>query len=263
MKSGAIKYQPPPDLCGSRADCEDRFCKQKNYTPPPGLPDPAKDLVGFTEIFPGNQGEQIKEKGIAFFPIGELCSGSKGCSTSKLFAVVTHGPGAKSANLARMTGGMIFRPEARDALVKAGEEAKKRGYFLIVGDGTRTMSGVAQAWCSRIASSGGTLGLATPGKSPHMLGVAVDLALYQLIEGGTRYRQLTAVGICGQTKGQEALGVDYMRTLEQIMSSAGFVHLASEVHHFNFGGVYSSDCVTCEWPGKFWERESKEPGCKK
>ncbi len=259
---GGAAYQPATALCNSQADCEQRFCNQKDYTPPAGLPDPST-LVGFIDIFPPTQKEQIMEKGIGFFPVGELCSGPKGCATTKLFNITTHGPSAKQTNLARMQGGMIFRPEVRDGLVKAGAEAKKRGYFLIVGDGTRTIPGVAQAWCARVKSSGGSQGLARPGASPHLLGVSVDIALYQLIDGGTRYRQLTVVGICGQVANQQAIGLEHMRTMEEIMTSAGFKHMCSEVHHYNFRGVYSIDCTQCEFPAKFWEKESeKASGCK-
>ncbi len=251
-------YTLPERLCASGADCEKRFCKDKNYTPPPGLPSPS-ELVGFIDIFPPTQGEQILEKGLTFFPIkNELCVSAKGCSTAKLFRVKTHGVGASGGNLARMKITMAFRKEARDGLLKAGEEAKKRGYFLLIGDGTRTMAGVSQEWCSRIAKTGGTQGLVTPGVSPHMLGVAVDIALYQLIDNNTRYRQLTAVGVCGQVANQELIGLNYMRDLEQIMAAGGFKHLASEVHHFNYRGVYATDCVTTEWPGPYKKREIKD-----
>lgn len=253
-------YTLPQRLCATGDECYKRFCKEKNYSPPQGIPD-IKDLVGFIDIFPPTQKEQILEKGLAFFPINELCVTSKGCVTSKLFSVKTHGTGVSGNNLARMKGTMVFRPEARDALVKAGEEAKKRGYFLIIGDGTRTMSGVSQEWCRRIDKTGGTQGLVTPGVSPHMLGVAVDIALFQLMDNNTKYRQLTAVGICGQVENQEMIGIKYMRDLEEIMASGGFRHLASEVHHFNYRGVYMTDCTTGEWPGKYKTRQDAEKSC--
>lgn len=261
VKAGAIKYRPAQAVCSSIDDCKSRFCGDpKNVKPPDGLP-ALSELVGFTEIFPPRQEDQIKEKGIGFFQPSEFCSGSKGCATTKLFKTVTFGPGADQNNINRMIGSMVFRPEVRDGLVKAGEEAKKRGYFLLIGDGTRVFNQLMQVWCQRANSPEGLQGLAAPGSSPHLLGVAVDIAMFQLLEGGTRYRQVTVMGMCGQTNTTKQIGVDYMRTMEEIMASAGFVHLASEVHHYNFGGVYSSDCTTCEFPGKYWERESKE--CKK
>lgn len=254
-KGGATLPQPK---CKSFEECKTLFCDQRDYSIT-GVPDP-KDLVGFND-FPATVGEQIEKKGLTFITPG-ACYKSDGCDASKYLAIQVLGPGAKQTTKWRMDGTMQFTPGARDALIKAGEQAKARGYFLVIGDGTRTMKAQAENWCQRIKDTGSPKGMATPGRSPHQLGVAVDIGLFKLESG--KYKQLTLIGaICQQVPIQTSLGVENLKALEEIMAAAGYKHMCEEVWHFDYQGVYPIDCDSCEFPGKMQERTDRDKTCKK
>lgn len=65
-----------------------------------------------------------------------------------------------------------LKPYMKEALVKLDKKAKELGYKLVVIDGFRTHEG------QKAAKKRKPKLCATPGKSPHEYGVAVDLALY-------------------------------------------------------------------------------------
>ncbi len=257
--SATPTYPLPPGVCSGFEACQARFCAAKDYAIK-GFPTP-EELVGFPD-FPATVGEQITQKGLTFVP-PSYCSNPKGCDGTKYFSIVLSGPSAKPGMVNRMKGSMIFRPEARDGLIRAGEEAKKQGYFLAIGDGTRTTQTQASNWCQRIADSGSPKGMATPGNSPHQLAVAVDIGLFRVEDAG-KVRQLTLIGaICQQVEIQKALGEDNLHTLEKIMASAGFRHMCQEVWHFDYQGVYGSDCAECEFPGAMAVRTASDKTCGK
>ncbi len=249
------KYHLPGPGC-SGAACQTRFCVNKDYNIP-GIPS-ITNMVGFQGIFPNTFGEQITEKGLTFVvPTNPQCYSKAGCDASKYMDIDILGPRAKATLKWRMDGTMVFQPEARDALIRAGAEAKKEGYFLVIGSGTRSVKQQAEAYCSRIKTKGSALGLALPGYSNHQLGIAVDIGLFKLENGRIHLLTLTG-GICGQVSNQKYLGADKLSALEQIMASAGFKHMCQEVWHFDYQGVYAVDCNSCVFPGSMATREAKE-----
>ncbi len=246
-------YKLPPPKCSGPVACQKLFCEQKNYDFE-GTPK-AEELFGFDD-FPATVGEQIAQKGLTFVT-PDLCLGKKGCDATRYQSTILFGPRA-SVSIKNWMTSMRFRVEARDALIKAGQTAKAEGYFLAIGDGTRTMQTQAQNWCLRIRESGSPQGMALPGLSPHQLGIGVDIGLFKL-DDMNKYHQLTVIGkICKQVTIQTDLGPDNLKKLEQIMASAGFKHMCSEVWHFDFRGVYKSDCDECDFPGEMGVRAAKE-----
>lgn len=252
-------YKLPEARCSGFDQCKSLFCDRKDYSFEGG-PD-TKTLVGFDGIFPNTVGEQIQQKGLTFV-LPKACYKKGGCDSTSYLAIQLLGPKAALATKWRMDGTMRFRPEVRDALIKAGEAAKKRGYFLGIGDGTRTMETQASHWCQRIKETGSAKGMATPGLSPHQLAVAVDIALLKL--ENNKVAQLTAMGgICTQVEVQKQLGPENLKILEEIMWEAGWKHMCQEVWHFDYKGVYQVDCSSCDFPGKMQERTNKDKTCKK
>lgn len=262
------RYKVGTRRCKSKEECLKLFCEQKDYSFDGG-PD-EKTLVGFRGIFPNTVGEQIKGKGVTFIQ-PPACYNPKGCDATKptktrptaYLDIDLLGPKAKTTIKWMMDGELRFLPEVRDAIIKAGEVAKSKGYFITVYPGYRSMQGMAQTWCTRMQKEGGPQGLALPGTSPHQLGVAVDVALYKLTEDGL-YKALTVLGgLCQQVEIQTQLGPENLKILEEIMSAAGFKHMCEEVWHFNYSGVYSIDCNECEFPGRAAARTASDSSCKK
>lgn len=252
-------YRPSSPSCNGDA-CRSLFCEQKNYSVSGPYPKP-DELFGFDD-FPATIGQQIAEKGLAMVPpggAGSLCF--RNCDASKYLTTLTFGPSVSNNMKNLMQGNRVFRKDARDALIRAGAAAKEKGYFIAIGDGTRSMEGQATEWCRRIKEEGSPKGMATPGSSPHQLGIAVDIGLFRLV--GNKYEQLTQIGsICNQVSNMDLLGLDNLRTLEGIMFSAGWKHMCSEVWHFNYLGVYESDCEVCNFPGDMETRVKQDKTCK-
>lgn len=171
-------------------------------------------------------------------------------------------------------GGAFLIPDAKNALIRAGEIAKKQGYFLYVPVTTRPVESHVQSWCQRMKTEGKTQGLTAPGSSAHNLGIAIDVNLGTLSDkkspmttlqvgkkGNKKYlvvdgkfaNTLTVGGpLCGtqtnQVDGTVALGIENSRILQKILAEAGWRRTCSEMWHYNYSGVYSIDCTECAFP---------------
>lgn len=164
-------------------------------------------------------------------------------------------------------------PEAHAALIRAGEIAKSKGYFLSVFDGFRTSAFSAKEYARRVKETGGGQGMAKPGTSPHELGIAVDLSLFTPLEEGEKYpygrmkgfyieyggvkyvRRAGLAPLCNKKNNNNTvdntiiLGVKWLEEMDAIMAEAGFYRYCQETWHYDYGGVYKTlDCTKCAFP---------------
>ena len=233
----AKRYSLPKNRpCSSREDCVKVFCEGTTKVDQlPGYPNPA-DLKSFADIKKLPYDQQIDQYGLYVMKHIEY-----------------------------------LRPEAYDAMLKAGEIAKSKGYYIKMRDAFRTLSAMGRAFCSRM-KTGQLSGLALPGGSNHNTGVAVDLGLYKIErDSGGKVIVPSKVGawikatliselwcdkknpesVNNMVDNQIQLGVRHLRTLEDIMAEAGFYHYCQENWHYDYGGVYADlDCTRCAFPPK-------------
>lgn len=156
-----------------------------------------------------------------------------------------------------------MRPEAVDALLKAGKEAKRRGFLLKIVDTYRPLAPQIDAACRNSIIKGDQFkaagdqvsadkfhnllghGVAFPGSSNHGTGSAVDLMLIDAATMKSKTPMGISGGLAGQIGSAKALGVEYTaKILPAIMESAGFKRLCIEAWHYEFG----VNTHTCDWP---------------
>lgn len=154
-----------------------------------------------------------------------------------------------------------LRPEAHAGLLKAGEIAKSKGYYIKVFDMYRSWEFQLEEYCKRVKKSGSSQGMAAPGSSPHGIGVAVDISLYKigedtkiltghppLCDAKSNANQIDSMLFNVDPKNPQK-AVDYLHLIEDIMAEAGFYHYCQETWHFDYGGVLPSlDCTRCAFP---------------
>ncbi|MBP9864043.1 hypothetical protein KBC54_01155 [Patescibacteria group bacterium] len=225
---GPNGYTEVKALCASVQDCYNKYClPQPHMDPKPaGLIEAEKSLITFKDL-PKDKKQQIEQYGL---------------------------------KLMLDPPAITVTQEAHDALLKAGKIAQGKGYFLYVTEVGRPMEYQVKNFCRRTAESiaagdnppkSGGMGL--PGSSNHGLGIAADIMLKKMVDG--KEKQLTAFGtICDKNSGTNqvdeavSLGLENATILQQIMAEAGWKRLCSEMWHFDYKGVYPSDCFKCAFP---------------
>jgi D-alanyl-D-alanine dipeptidase len=129
-----------------------------------------------------------------------------------------------------------------NALRKAGELAVQKGYYLQVTSGYRSLQSQLTAACGAIKQNHGEkLGaeIAWPGGSMHGAGLAVDIMLYNPKQG-------TVLVSSGNCANQHAGNRQDSRTLDQIMTEAGFERYKAETWHYEIQG--SQPHCRCKYP---------------
>ncbi|MFA4953936.1 MAG: hypothetical protein WC641_01335 [Patescibacteria group bacterium] len=234
--SSPYTYTTTRAKCGSKEDCANKYCTQDSNELPDNFPDVTK-LANFAE-FPGAKravgAVKTDEARAQIEQFGIFLSGRPCFPKCKL-----SGQGAYAPE------GIFLRPEVKAALLKAGQIAKSKGYYLRIVDAGRTFALHKMAFCQRV-KSGSLGGLTPPGGSPHNSGVAVDVMLSKL--DGDYEMPLTPVGLNQQVEVAKSLGVNNVFILQDIMAQAGFRRMCQELWHFDYGGVYGLDCFRCVFP---------------
>ncbi len=235
------KYKPARAICTTVESCK---CATGELEYDTSVYPKLSDLANFNEISNLTPEEQIKQYGL-YFP--------------------------------KEGGGAYLIPEAKNALIKAGEIAKAQGYFLYVPVTTRPVEAHLKEWCNRMTTGNkNSGGLTFPGASPHNLGLAIDVNLgglsdksYMLrtlkIKKGKKkeylkiddkFANLLTVGgpLCdkktnvNQVDGTVSMGIENSKILQKILAEAGWRRMCSEMWHYNYSGVYSIDCTECAFP---------------
>ncbi|MEO5927212.1 MAG: hypothetical protein ABIO72_00750 [Patescibacteria group bacterium] len=259
---------PEARPCANLEDCYQKFCSSSG-APKGG---PIKELPGFPkdedikkfDYFPHDAAAQISQYGIAFIPVNGLGpSTKKKISETKVLNFSGVSGGKRITYYSQDGAGML--PAAHDAFIRAGQIAKSKGYFIIPQDTTRTMAGQVGPFCQRVhdlreKGESGTQGLALPGYSSHQFGLAFDGVLAKLNDDGTFQVVTTGGPICdgkgvfnNEIDHAVLYGLENARLFQSIMSAAGFKRLCSEMWHFDYLGVYASDCGECFFPPKYRE----------
>ncbi|MDQ7814603.1 MAG: hypothetical protein RDU25_02270 [Patescibacteria group bacterium] len=257
-------YKLPAPACSGRDACYQKYCVQKSTDYPAGLVKDS-DLKKFDDLYPGIK--DIKTLRLCSTQLREFNDGM--ISTTGLFFNCMH------------PAGMGLIPEVHDALVKAGQIAKSKGYYLNVFDATRTMQTMVSAFCQRAGEAiangdKGQGGLALPGASPHQIGIAVDLALARQNDKwtkGGKPKQITGgPPVCNAKSGNNQVdnavtvdgfkGLENQKIMDDIMAEAGFRRMCGETWHFDhYKGVYNNDCYVCAFPPNPSRSEASNPAC--
>lgn len=253
---GTPKYQVKPAACNSIEDCYNKFCSgtkiNKNAETPSGyftVTDVAQNKNGLKNFgdFPEKKEDQIEKYGLYM----------------------------GSTKFERL--GKALLTEAYDGLLKAGEAAKARGFYIAVGVTVRTWDNQIQALCERYNPvTKAASGLALPGASPHQIAIGIDASLFEIKRDAAEKlvfsknfppsdlkagiaplcvckdpssREKECPNSLNQVDAQILRGAKYLRTFEEIMAVGGYYHYCQEGWHFDYGGVYASlDCTQCAFP---------------
>ncbi|MFA5935444.1 MAG: hypothetical protein WC787_01125 [Patescibacteria group bacterium] len=254
---------PEARPCADREGCYQKYCVgSAKIEEVAGFP--KDEQIKKFDYFPKDAGGQISEYGIAFIGSSGMFPGvTKRVSDAKVLSFSGGTVGGKKVTYYDQDGkGML--PDAHEALIRAGKIAKSKGYFIIPQDMTRTMTAQVTAFCARVKQlkdegKPGTGGLALPGGSSHQFGYALDAVLAKLNDDGTFEIVTNGGPVCDAKSGVNeidnavAYGLENARLFQAIMAQAGFKRLCSEMWHFDYKGVYSSDCGECFFPPKMRE----------
>lgn len=139
-----------------------------------------------------------------------------------------------------------IHPDVIEALKRAAgiAQSHKNGpYTISVASGYRPLKQQVAAACSVIKSNPAGLGpnVAFPGSSLHGVGVAVDV---ELIKDNQRLTKCCSLSTQTTDNKQEDV-----KTLQEIMSQAGFVRYCHEIWHFELGTDGAAGrSKNCPWP---------------